>query len=198
MLVDAANDISSNASPEMDVSLPTLQPNFSPMNTTSASRFLIAPGVEDQNIRESFGPIERGASAKAAYSVSALQVAQQRAPSIPSSVGEIENHSSLATFQVASTPGFPSHIADQAFGTLRRYISLGASPSALAIGESYRQTIIYTDFEFFLSSYQQAQQDHPVSFSYSNPARIFSPGSVRILSSHNLTEYLSHPRCGEM
>ena len=108
-LADAANDTSSSASPEMDVSLPMLQPSFNPINTTSASRFLIAPGVEDQNFRKFVGPIDREASAKTAYSISAFQVAPQRAPSIASSVGESENHSSPATFQVASTPGFPSH-----------------------------------------------------------------------------------------
>ena len=149
MLVDAANDTSSSASPEMDASLQKLQGSFNPMNTTSTSRYLSAAGSEDQSIRKFAGPIDREATAKAAYCSSALQVAPQRAPSIPSSVGECENHSSPAAFQVASTPGFPSHIADQAFSTSRWYVSLGACLSALANGESYRQTIIHTDFEFF-------------------------------------------------
>lgn len=108
-LADAANDTSSIASPEMDVSLPMLQPSFNPINTTSASRFLIAPGFEDQNIRKFVGPMDREASAKTAYSIRAFQVAPQRAPSIASSIGESENHSSPATFQDASMPGFPSH-----------------------------------------------------------------------------------------
>ena len=92
----------------MDASLQKLQTRFNPINSTSVSRFLITPGVEDQNSRSFVGPIDREASAKTAYSISAFQVAPQREPSIASSVGESENHSSPATFQVASTPGFPS------------------------------------------------------------------------------------------
>ena len=108
MLAGEANGTSSS-SPEMDVSAPTLQPSFNPINTTSTSRFPIAARVEDQDIRKFLGPIDREASAKVPYSISTLQVTQQRAPSIPSSIEESANHSSPATFQVASTPGPLAH-----------------------------------------------------------------------------------------
>ena len=108
-LADAAHDTSSSASPEMDTSLQTLQASFSPINTTSKSRFLTAAGSEDKNIRKFVGPIDREASAKIAYSIGALQIAPQRVPSIPSSIGESEKHSSPATFQIASTPASLAH-----------------------------------------------------------------------------------------
>ena len=128
-LADAAHDTSSSASPEMDASLQKLQTSFHPINTTSTTRFLTAAGSEDQNIRKFVGQIDREASAKAAYSNSALEVAPQRAPSVASSIGESEKRGSPATFQIASTPASLAHALSPTYGPALSADGVGAATS---------------------------------------------------------------------
>ena len=116
-LADAAHDTSSSASPETDASLNKLQASFSTMNTSSTSRYLSAAGSEDQSIRKFVGP---------------LQVAPQRALSITSSIGESENHSSPATFQVASTPASLAHALSPMYGPALSADGAGAATSETA------------------------------------------------------------------
>ena len=116
-LADAAHDTSSSASPEMDASLQKLQTSFNPINTTSTSRFLTAAGSEDQNIRKFVGPI------------SAFHVTPQRAPSIASSIGEGEKHSSPATFQIASTPASLANTLSPTYGPALSADGAGAATS---------------------------------------------------------------------
>ena len=106
-LADAAHDTSSSASPEMDASLQKQQASFSPIITASTSRLLSAAGSEDQNIRKFVGPM----------------------PSITSSIGESENYSSPATFEVASTPASLAHALSPMYGPALSADGAGAATS---------------------------------------------------------------------
>ena len=114
-IADVSNDTLPSASPEVSVSVQASQPNslgsaatVSPVKSTSSST--IAAAAEEMDIRNIIAPNDRETSAKSAHSFNALQAAQPRAASIPSSIDENETRNDpAATFQVASTPIPPAH-----------------------------------------------------------------------------------------
>ena len=104
------------ASPEVNTSVHPPQSRSqwatktdNPIHTSPVSKFPIAAATEDQNIRKFIGPIDREASARGDQSASAIHAAQARKPSIASSIGDAENHSTSEILQVASTPIPPLH-----------------------------------------------------------------------------------------
>ena len=109
---DAEKDTLPSASPEVGVSVQASPTRSqwratveSPAKSISNGRVPIAAAVEDKGIRKIIDPIDHEISAKSIQSFKALQAAQQRPVSIPSSIEGGENHNGLAaTFQVASTP----------------------------------------------------------------------------------------------
>lgn len=110
-LADTINGTSTIASPEDNVSVSSTQPHsqwatvtLSPNHTDSASRFSTSAGAGEQDTGKFKGPFDHEASTRVDQSPSVLHAAQAPIPSIPSSIGEGENHRTSETLQVASTP----------------------------------------------------------------------------------------------
>ena len=106
---DAEKDALPSVSPEVGVSVQASPPRSQWRATVDSSAKSISnsrvPIAEDKGIRKTIGPIDHEISAKSIQSFKALQAAQPRPVSIPSSIEGSENHNGLAaTFQVASTP----------------------------------------------------------------------------------------------
>ena len=121
-LADEVSGTSTIASPEDNLSVPSTQPHSqwatmtrSPTHTNSASRFPNTAEAGDQDIRKLMGPTDREASARVDQSPSALHAAQAPIPSIPSSIGEGENHQTSETLQVASTPIPPLRVVSPTY-----------------------------------------------------------------------------------
>ena len=109
---DAEKGTLPSASPEAGISVRASPPRSqwpatvdSPAKPDSNNRVPIAAAAEDKGIRKILSPLDREISAKSIQSFKALQAAEPRPVSIPSSIEGSENpHGPTATFQVASTP----------------------------------------------------------------------------------------------
>ena len=78
-------------------------PTFSPINTSSNSKYSTAAGTKIQSVQNGIGATGHEASASAAQLLSTPQIAQGWTSSIPSSTGESESGSSPTSTQVVST-----------------------------------------------------------------------------------------------